>query len=558
MASIVSNFNTSGLTVGNTIIDSTGVISAPSITITGTTAPGPTSLVSKSYVDAITPAFTSITGKPTTLSGYGITDSVTAVTADSRYVLSGADSSSANFLSFGVNTLLTPAMSGKTIKATAAVTFTLPNATLGLSYEIYPYNFAVMITPQAGASIAMPDGSYTAAGVTYALPVGTFGSSCEFETMEGGSWRIKTVGRTLIANAVNNNEAVALGQANSRYAFSGADNTGANKKTLSTSYNMVTSDSGLFFDIWGIATNSVIGTPVSNPSGWNVLFSASSASGVTIKYNASGGGMFMPDGSAIGTGGSFTIPQNYPGSSYELREFAGSLYLRTSGRTIVANAVNSNEAVAKGQADGRYAPLGGAGTSGTWPIGISGNSATVTTLNSVQIFSAINNQSNPDWYRTSGTTGWFNSTYGVGLWSNSAGLVQTYNNASLQVNGALTVTGRAVVANAVNANEAVALGQFPASLAANGYQKLPNGLILQWGVYTALMVHGTIYSPVFPIAFQNAIYSVVQGIGYTVSATTTGIFAPLTAQSVTGFSFQYGAIDGGTYTTTVQWYAIGY
>ena len=282
MASIVSNFNTSGLTVGNTIIDSTGVISAPSITITGTTTPGPTSLVSKSYVDAITPAFTSITGKPTTLSGYGITDSVTAVAADLR-----------------------------------------------------------------------------------------------------------------------------------------------------------------------------------------------------------------------------------------------------------------------------YAPLGGAGTSGTWPIGISGNSATVTTLNPTQIFSAINNQSNPDWYRTVGNNGWYNSTYGVGIYSTSAGLVQTYNNASLQVNGALTVTGRAIVINAVNANEAVALGQFPASLAAAGYQKLPGGLIMQWGLTGAIAASAaTTFN--FPIQFPTAAVFAVQ---IPVTLYVVGQASPTISSLLTT---SCGGFNETSNTNTFYTFAIGY
>ena len=89
--------------------------------------------------------------------------------------------------------------------------------------------------------------------------------------------------------------------------------------------------------------------------------------------------------------------------------------------------------------------LTGTNISGTAAsLSIGGNAATVTTLTYTQIFSAINSQSNTDWYRTSGSTGWYNSTYSVGLYSAGAGLVQTYNSSSLQVNGTLYATGNVI------------------------------------------------------------------------------------------------------------------
>ena len=116
MASIISNFNVPGLTVGNTIIDSTGLISTPGISLTGNTVLGPTSLVSKSYVDAITPAFTSITGKPTTLSGYGITDAATL--NQTMYI--GSTAVAINRASAGI-TLTGTAIDGNAGTATAAL-----------------------------------------------------------------------------------------------------------------------------------------------------------------------------------------------------------------------------------------------------------------------------------------------------------------------------------------------------------------------------------------------------------------------------------------------------
>ena len=58
------------------------------------------------------------------------------------------------------------------------------------------------------------------------------------------------------------------------------------------------------------------------------------------------------------------------------------------------------------------------------------------------------------------------------------------------------------VASATSSANAVNLGQFPNSIGSSGYQKLPNGLILQWGYIAA--TNGTFN---FPIAFPNAALS---------------------------------------------------
>lgn len=44
------------------------------------------------------------------------------------------------------------------------------------------------------------------------------------------------------------------------------------------------------------------------------------------------------------------------------------------------------------------------------------------------------------------------------------------------------------------------------SLAANGYQKLPGGLIIQWGTTTTIITNGTL-AVTFPTAFATACYA---------------------------------------------------
>jgi hypothetical protein len=79
------------------------------------------------------------------------------------------------------------------------------------------------------------------------------------------------------------------------------------------------------------------------------------------------------------------------------------------------------------------------------------------------IFTAISSQSNSDWYRTSGATGWFNSTYAVGIYSSGAGLVQTYGGASFQVNGTMYATGN-VTAYYSDKRLKINLGKIPNAL----------------------------------------------------------------------------------------------
>ena len=86
------------------------------------------------------------------------------------------------------------------------------------------------------------------------------------------------------------------------------------------------------------------------------------------------------------------------------------------------------------------------------------------------------------------------------------------------------------------------------SLAANGYQKLPGGLIIQWG--TASIAAGATVAVTLPMAFPSAnCVSLANGNGTPGSTNTT-----VTARSTTSISIFNG--DNGA--TTCSWLAIGY
>ena len=109
--------------------------------------------------------------------------------------------------------------------------------------------------------------------------------------------------------------------------------------------------------------------------------------------------------------------------------------------------------------------------------------------------------------------------------------------------------GQTIVAPATANNQAVNLGQFPASLSSNGYQKLASGLIIQWGRYNAVDAD-TLYDVTLPIAFPtdgkallvtpyDSGTTVLAGQGYFANSSTIGLVA-------------------NTADTTLSWLAIGY
>jgi hypothetical protein len=93
---------------------------------------------------------------------------------------------------------------------------------------------------------------------------------------------------------------------------------------------------------------------------------------------------------------------------------------------------------------------------------------------------------------------------------------------------------------------------FGSSLASNGYQKIPGGLIIQWGVFVGSASTDTTVT--FPIAFPNGVSSI--------TTSTIGVgslfFAGYNTLTVAGFK---GCTYSATSTrgaTNATWMAIGY
>lgn len=91
-------------------------------------------------------------------------------------------------------------------------------------------------------------------------------------------------------------------------------------------------------------------------------------------------------------------------------------------------------------------------------------------------------------------------------------------------------------------------------LAANGIQKLPGGLILQWGV--GLSGTGAGASIPYNVAFPNAVFAV----GPTLVENPTSYFEQVQAWSTTLASFTAGGVHSGStaYAVNFRWFAFGY
>lgn len=89
------------------------------------------------------------------------------------------------------------------------------------------------------------------------------------------------------------------------------------------------------------------------------------------------------------------------------------------------------------------------------------------------------------------------------------------------------------------------------SLAVNGYQKLPGGLIVQWGQVAATAATGT---TTFPIAFPNNVF-----IQCATDYDTAGTAVKSLAVLPTLTDFQWAAAQGATATDpgTFAWFAVG-
>jgi hypothetical protein len=92
---------------------------------------------------------------------------------------------------------------------------------------------------------------------------------------------------------------------------------------------------------------------------------------------------------------------------------------------------------------------------------------------------------------------------------------------------------------------------FAFTLTANGYQKLPSGVIIQRGTFAAIAGGDTAVT--FPIAFPNGVRQIVT----TAQVSTTGIFTGYNTPTITGFNGNAWVSSASRANANVDYIAIG-
>jgi hypothetical protein len=93
-------------------------------------------------------------------------------------------------------------------------------------------------------------------------------------------------------------------------------------------------------------------------------------------------------------------------------------------------------------------------------------------------------------------------------------------------------------------------------LSANGYQKLPSGLIMQWGVLSAISLDETFHLVNLPLTFPNSIFNVTTTSSY-VSSISGSINTVVKELSTTGF-YVMGDYSAVSATGDIYWQALGF
>ena len=153
-----------------------------------------------------------------------------------------------------------------------------------------------------------------------------------------------------------------------------------------------------------------------------------------------------------------------------------------------------------------------------------------------------------------------NTNTGVGTVSRAGSDTITVNNGTvttLALGAGDTLTLESNGSNGWNAvGGSVQLGsalKFGSSLSANGYQKLPSGLIIQWGNVLAVGA-GSGAAATFPIAFPNSFLSAVASFVNSsgISAAAAGGWGGSGTTGMTVFN------NGNSAASEISWIAIGY
>ena len=127
-----------------------------------------------------------------------------------------------------------------------------------------------------------------------------------------------------------------------------------------------------------------------------------------------------------------------------------------------------------------------------------------------------------------------------------------------QINSGGATNGQVLVYNGSTSTwvaSSLSAQGFNASLSSNGYQKLPSGLIIQWGI-SNIGYDENPYLITFPISYPNAAFNVTAVGGYA-AAVNGSIGLSVKSLSSNGFHI-FGDPNNDHATGPLYWQSIGY
>ncbi len=229
-------------------------------------------------------------------------------------------------------------------------------------------------------------------------------------------------------------------------------------------------------------------------------------------------------------------------------------------QTLIANLKSYVQTTyaAQSYVQQNFAPLASPGFSGapTTPTpsgGAGDNSTHIPNTAWVQAYFATQAWVNANFATDSYVNGTFQPNLGFTPVQQGGGANQGSNKIHLGFDG----TGLRLQVDASDLGEIALVNTFSASFAGNGYQRLPGGMLLQWGT-VQITSPGQVFA--FPVSFPTGLLSIV-GVDQGNSSTGTSTVNVVTVQPILGDTSHakgFGYNAGQVATTNICWMAIGH
>lgn len=258
--------------------------------------------------------------------------------ADTRYTPSGADGS-APLVSVASAGTIAINQVGNRFLLNGNATLPTPVGNGGAAIWCKNANVASTLTTPAGLIYTSDGGN---AATTWTMPASA--DAWVILVSDGSNWAVLNLGgRTIVANAANANEAVALGQADGRYTPIAFSQVGP----ITAATTLTAAQSGITFEVAAATAAYNITLPAPFSGARYRFFGVNGTYAVNLTYT---GNIFLPDGNAVAAGTFSQINLAAPGNSVEVWSDADNWLMQNiGGQPIIKNAVAANQPVTLGQ-----------------------------------------------------------------------------------------------------------------------------------------------------------------------------------------------------------------